>query len=137
VENKTPESEAVLNSQAVTLVFVVAALMAGNLVNSATIQLSSTMHWENPTLGGVVSSSVAASLVVGVALFFGLLRYKKAMFFVDSVVVELKKSAWPSREETINNTMIVIGATAFFSVLLALYDFVWSKVAGFFLYTGA
>lgn len=136
MENQTPQTEAIANSQAVTFVFAVGALLAGNLVNSAIVQLSASMRWENPALGGLIPQSVVGSAVVAVAVFFGLLRHRKSVVFIDSVVVELKKSAWPSREETVNNTMIVVSATVLFSVLLALYDFLWAKLAGLFLYSG-
>lgn len=136
MENQAPQNEAVANSQAVTFVFAIGALFAGNLVNSAVVQLSASMRWENPALGGVIPQSVVGAAIVGIIVFFGLLRHRKSVAFVDSVIVELKKAAWPSREETINNTMIVVSATVLFSTLLAVYDFLWAKLAGFFLYSG-
>jgi len=51
------------------------------------------------------------------------------------VVSELKRVTWPTREETIGNTGIVVGATLFFATLLASYDFLWAKLTGIFLYT--
>ena len=45
---------------------------------------------------------------------------------------ELKKVAWPSRRETRNNTMIVIGISLFVTVFLGALDlalnFVFNKV---------
>ena len=86
---------------------------------------------------GVLSASTAAAVVVAGASFFVLLRNVRATDFTDEVVSELRKVAWPSRDETVNNTLIVIGATVFFSILLAFYDFAWAKLTELFLYSGA
>lgn len=136
MDNQTPQNELIANSQTVTFAFAVGALLVGNLINSAVVQLCASMRWENPALGGVVPQSVVGAAVVGFGVFFGFLQHRKSVAFIDSVIVELKKAAWPSREETVSNTMIVVSTTVLFSLLLALYDFVWAKVAGFFLYSG-
>lgn len=115
---------------------MIGGIVVGVFINSAIVEVVNAQHWENPALLGVLSVSSLVSIVGGIATFFGLLRTRAATTFTDSVVSELRKVAWPTREETINNTMIVIGATLFFSILLAVYDLAWAKLTGIFLYSG-
>jgi preprotein translocase SecE subunit len=137
VDKQPIENEVLSFPRAVTLVFVIGGLLAGIFLSSAAEDLAHVRHWENPALGGIIPASVAAGIVAGVIAFFALLRNKVASAFVDSSVAELQKTAWPGREETSTNTMIVVGATIFFSALLAFYDFAWAKLTGLFLYSGA
>lgn len=46
---------------------------------------------------------------------------------------ELRKVTWPTREETIRLTMIVLGATVIFAVFLGALDFIFQRLAGFLL----
>ena len=111
--------------------------MTGFFVESAINEVVNSAHWENPSLLGIISASALVAIVSGIVTFFALLRTRAATSFTDSVVSELLKVAWPTREETTNNTMIVIGATLFFAILLAVYDLAWAKLTGIFLYSGA
>ena len=137
MDKQSNEIEVLSFPRAVTFVFVIGGLLVGIFFSSAAEDLAHVQHWENPALGGIFPASMAAGIVAGVITFFVLLRNKVASAFVDSSVAELRKTAWPSREETSTNTMIVVGATIFFSALLAFYDFAWAKLTGLFLYSGA
>lgn len=119
------------------MLFVIGGLVIGFFVESAITEVANAMHWENPAYLGVLTASTLAAIASGLIGFFGLLRNAASRSFTDAVVTELLKVAWPSREETVNNTLIVIGATVFFATLLAVYDFAWAKLTGIFLYSGA
>ncbi len=41
---------------------------------------------------------------------------------------ELRKVTWPSREESWNLTLIVLGATVGMSIILAASDFIFSRI---------
>ena len=41
---------------------------------------------------------------------------------------ELTKVVWPSRETTINHTLVVIGVSVFVALFLGLIDMILSKV---------
>jgi len=43
---------------------------------------------------------------------------------------ELKKVRWPTRQEALNLTLIVVGVTAFMAALLGLIDYVFAKAFG-------
>ena len=48
--------------------------------------------------------------------------------YVDGVLAELRKVTWPTREETRNLTIVVIGITAVIGGVLGLLDFVLSLI---------
>lgn len=126
--------DSVENQRPVTFLFIAGGLAAGVFVRSAARFLLPVAGLEDPLLLGVVALSAVLGVVGGAATFFALMRSERASAFTDSVVSELRVVHWPEREETVNNTGIVVGATVFFSALLAGYDFFWAKLTEFVLY---
>lgn len=123
------------NSRPVTLVFVIAAISAGVFVRSGAVAVMTARSIEDPLLGGVAPATVVVAVIAAAVTLFVLLRHEKARTFTDSVVNELKKVTWPSRDETTNNTGIVVAATILFGGLLSVYDYVWAQVAEVVLYS--
>lgn len=123
------------NQRSTIAVFLAGGIAAGVFAWQATMSVTAFAALEDQNLGGVLRMSSLLGLVVG-ALTFGILwRHDRARNFVDSVWAQLFVAHWPSREETANNTMVVVGATIFFAALLSVYDLVWGKVTDFFLYS--
>ncbi len=58
----------------------------------------------------------------------------KAISFVKEAYVELKKVNWPSRKQTINYTLVVIGASVVVAVFLGILDMFFSSVIERFLF---
>ena len=54
----------------------------------------------------------------------------KTKSFINEVVVELKKSSWPTRKELIDSTMIVIVTMVILGVFVAFADLVFVKIVG-------
>ena len=52
--------------------------------------------------------------------------YKRFWNFLREVKAELKKVTWPSRQEVVQTTIVVLLATAFFGVFLFAMDIVFS-----------
>lgn len=123
------------NSRPVTLVFVIAAIAAGVFVRSGANAFMVARSIEDPLLGGMAPATMVVAVIAAVVTLFVLLRHEKARTFTDSVFHELKKVTWPTRDETTNNTGIVIAATVLFGGLLAVYDYAWAQVAEVVLYT--
>ena len=90
---------------------------------------------EDPVLGGVAAASSLVGIVAGIGGFLALMRNERSSAFADSVVHELKSITWPSRDETVNNTGVVVGTAVFLALLLAGYDLVWAKLAEIFIYS--
>lgn len=52
----------------------------------------------------------------------------KAVDFIKEARVELKKVNWPTKQQTINYTLIVIGLSIAVALFLGGLDFVFSSV---------
>ena len=55
-------------------------------------------------------------------------RNERLFNLANEVTGELRKVTWPTRQETINSTMIVIFTTLLAAGILGLFDGVWSWV---------
>ena len=53
---------------------------------------------------------------------------KRAQEFVREVVAEYRKVAWPSRQELINSTVVVIAVTVVVALFLGAVDVVLARV---------
>ena len=73
-----------------------------------------------------------ASAWVGVAttvvLFAGLLRTPRVYVFTDEVVTELRRVTWPTQEETVRSSTVVVVFTVILAAVLAVYDYVWVTI---------
>ncbi len=58
---------------------------------------------------------------------------KKIINFVKEARVELKKVSWPSREQTIKYTIIVIGVSLATALFLGVLDLLFSFGVGKFI----
>ena len=54
----------------------------------------------------------------------------KTQTFFNEVVVELKKSSWPTRKELIDSTVMVIVTMVILGVFVAFADLVFVKIIG-------
>lgn len=57
---------------------------------------------------------------------FRLVNYPKFAEFLISVEAEMAKVSWPSRQELVRATTVVIGSMVFLTVLLFLFDAFWA-----------
>ncbi|MGE5620345.1 MAG: preprotein translocase subunit SecE [Sphingomonadaceae bacterium] len=53
---------------------------------------------------------------------------ERAREFLREIRSELRKVVWPTRQEAVNLTMIVIGVSAAVGVFLGLVDFTFSEM---------
>ncbi len=123
------------NQRSTILVFIVGGIAAGVFVWQSTLAVTAFAAWEDPSLGGVLNTSSFLGFLTAIGTFLALMRVERARNFVDSVWVQLFAAHWPGREETTNNTAVVVGATLFFSALLSVYDLAWGKITDYFLYS--
>jgi preprotein translocase subunit SecE len=56
--------------------------------------------------------------------------YKRLGIFLKDVKAELKKVTWPSKNEVVSTTIVVIAATIFFGFYLFFMDVIFSWVIG-------
>ncbi len=60
--------------------------------------------------------------------------FTKLITFLKEVKVELKKVNWPTRQETIKYSLIVIGASAALAAFLGGLDFVFTLLINKFIF---
>jgi preprotein translocase subunit SecE len=53
--------------------------------------------------------------------------FSKVSNFISEVTVELKKVSWPTRNELIGSTIVVIISVAAMSIFIGVCDFIFSK----------
>jgi preprotein translocase subunit SecE len=56
----------------------------------------------------------------------------KAITFLQECRAELQKVQWPSREEVINSTMVVLGTVIVFSMFLFISDSLFVRLLRWF-----
>ncbi len=123
------------NQRYVLLSFIAFAIMAGLVVQSASVSAMAQFAFPDNRIGGLVNTSTALSLVVGALSFGVLIRNRRALGFVSEVVGELQQVTWPSRDEAVRGSTTVILTTIFTASLLAVYDFIWKNLADLVLFT--
>ncbi len=99
------------NQRSVTLLYVLAGIAAGVFVRSAALQVAAFQNIEDPMLAGLVSATTLLGVAATAITFAVLRRHVVATAFVESAVGELDRVTWPSREETVDNTTVVVITT--------------------------
>jgi preprotein translocase subunit SecE len=60
---------------------------------------------------------------------------KRVSRYLREVRQELKKVTWPSKEEVISSTLVVLVTVVFFVLLIGGLDFVFAKLVRFIAFT--
>ncbi len=58
--------------------------------------------------------------------------FKKFKKFIDEVKVEMSKVSWPTHQELVNSTIIVVVVSLLFTVYIFLADLIISQVMKLF-----
>ncbi|MFA0922095.1 preprotein translocase subunit SecE [Xanthomonas fragariae] len=77
--------------------------------------------------------AVIMGLVAGVFVFFGAGKGLETREFISESRFELRKVVWPTRQEAIRTTWVVIVVVIILSLLLGGFDFVIQKLTQWFL----
>jgi preprotein translocase subunit SecE len=84
-------------------------------------------------LPGIAFTREVVPVLLGLIVFAVLFRHPKVNLFLEEVVSELRKVTWPSREEVVRSTTVVIICIAICSVVLGVFDLAWGKVVSYLL----
>jgi len=68
------------------------------------------------------------AIVVALAVFIAVRANGKAMTFFNEVATELSKVSWPTKEETVQSTGVIIVMVGIASIIMFLYDTFWGTV---------
>ncbi len=82
----------------------------------------------NRQIVGQVDLPVLISLVLSGGGMFALIRHPKVNPFLLEVVSELRQVVWPTRQETISHTGVVIVTVLIVAGILGFFDAVWSEL---------
>ncbi len=78
----------------------------------------------SPDATAVTAIAAFGAIAGAVALY----RHEKFGKFSREVAVELANVTWPTREETYNQTVVVIVVSVIASIILGVFDAAWSAV---------
>ncbi len=59
---------------------------------------------------------------------------EKIKIYLKEVRVEMRKVRWPTRSETVNYTLVVIGVSVAVALFLGALDFIFSRLLNLFLF---
>lgn len=110
----------------VHIAFAIAGLLAAYVLSNFFEMVGGALNFSYPILGLNIWSLIAfAVAAIGTFLFW---RDTRSFGFIEECAQELKKVTWPTYEEARTATFVVIGMVALFSVILGLFDFLWSGI---------
>jgi preprotein translocase SecE subunit len=113
----------------VNLTFVAAALLTAYVVFVLAMKFSVVLDFEG-RVRSLDKILLAGSAVVGIGLFFGLLKSGIANGFMNEVVAEVLKVTWPTQDETLKGTIAVLIAVTIAGLVLWLLDSAWIYLVG-------
>ena len=96
------------NQKYIILTFVGAAVLLGMSVQGLTIPLLARLEVADPQIFGLFNATTFAGIVVAALSFALLNRQKTAVAFTNEVIDELRKVAWPDKQETLRSTLVVV-----------------------------
>lgn len=71
--------------------------------------------------------------VLAIAVFVTLVRHPRVNLFMEEVVSELRKVTFPSREDVVRSTVVVLACILICSAILGVFDAMFGKVIGYLL----
>lgn len=96
-----------------------------------------TFDVANARLGGQVDMSALVAMVVASVVAVAMWKHETVFSFGIETVEETRKVVWPTKEETKDNTVIVVITAAIMAVLLGVFDLVWAKLTNIILGFGS
>lgn len=81
-------------------------------------------------LPGILTIREALPLILAGTLFLVLTRHRKVNEVLEEVVAELRKVTWPSRDDVVKSTTVVMICIMIASGLIATFDVIWGRLIG-------
>ena len=120
------------NRKIIVSSYLVASMVTWFLSRSFVLWLS-TKVYEIRRLPGLKFGLEAVPAIAALLVFVVLLRHSKVNAVMDEVIVELKKVTWPSKDDVMKSTWVVLVCIVIISLVLAGFDVLWGKVIGYLL----
>ncbi|PWK87553.1 preprotein translocase subunit SecE [Fulvimonas soli] len=106
----------------VVLLVLAAAILAAGIVGYSVLGASGNVSQSVRLLG------VLAALVVSLAIAAFTAPGRRVKGFVAESQFELRKVVWPTRDETLKTTLVIIAVVIVLSLLLGLIDLILKSV---------
>lgn len=124
-----------MDNRKLILAFYVACAMIVWFLTRESFQYVYLQFYQVRRLPGVGAAREAIPVVLATVGFLIAIAHTKLNVFMDEAVSELKKVTWPTREEVMRSTTVVIICILVAGVILATFDLLWGKVISFLLQT--
>jgi preprotein translocase SecE subunit len=122
-----------MDNRKLILAFYLISSMVLWLLSRSAIQYFYLTFYQIRRVPGIAVMREALPIVLAVACFLILIRHARVNLVLEEVVSELKKVTWPSRDEVVRSTTVVLVCITFASLVLAAFDLIWGKVIGYLL----
>jgi preprotein translocase subunit SecE len=120
------------NRKIILTFYIVSSLIVGFMLRTG-IQYFYSISFRIRQIPGITAIREAVPVAIALILFAFLARHKRYNDLLDDVVSELKKVTWPSREDVVRSTVVVLACIAIASLILGFFDVFWGKVVGYLL----
>ena len=131
---KTQE-DSVKNSRIVIFSLLAISWLFAVSIRGLAIPVLARFEVGDPLVFLGLNATTFASIILGFCAFLILNRHPLVVSFANEVVDELRKVTWPDKDDTVQNTVIVIGVTLFIAFALGVYDYVWAEVTQIVLFS--
>lgn len=118
IEKKSKGSKAHLRKDSLLWMIILVLVVAGIAANSYYNQVAGALR--------AAGAIVLAIVIIGIALLTS--QGKKALTFIKGSRTELRKVVWPTRQETIQTTLVVVAMVVVTALILWGLDtlFLWA-----------
>jgi len=106
----------------VVMLVLATAILAAGIVGYSVLGASGTVSQSMRLLG------VLAALVVALAIAAFTAPGRRVKGFLAESQFELRKVVWPTRDETVKTTLVIIGVVIILSLLLGLIDWILKSI---------
>lgn len=122
-----------MDNRKIILSFYLASSAVLWILSRSAIQYFHLTFYQIRRLPGINIIREALPVVLAISCFLILVKHPKVNTVLEEVVSELKKVTWPSREEVIRSTTVVLVCITIASLVLASFDLLFGKVIGYLL----
>lgn len=70
------------------------------------------------------------SVLVGIGIFFGIIKNPKSSDFLENVYNEVLKVVWPNKQQTWRHTVVIMIAVTIFGFIFGFFDFAANYLLG-------
>jgi len=120
------------NRKIIVGLYLAAGLLVGYL-SHATMNYLYISFYKVSRIPGIQIGKEVIPVLLGILTFTIFMKHKQANLVMGESVSELKKVTWPSKDDVVRSTYVVMICIAIASAFLATFDLFFGKVIGFLL----